>query len=268
MSFPEPPAAPAPAYTVGPPKVGPGQPAKLRGHLSRRLGWTFLGASVALLIAGLVVLGMNRLDEINGFHRLPYPAGGALTLDGTGKWVIYLEAVDAGPFTRAPFNVEVTAPTGRPVPTEYYGHPGAGQRPSTFTYSYKDNQGVAVYQFVAQSAGSYDIEPQHLDFLSSDTAYLAIGRDIRTSTTVGNALTASGLLALLAATVLLIVGFAKKTRHKKEILGPPDNFGGAARSHAPPPPYGGALPPPGYNAPPGSPPYPGAPPPGPPPVIR
>jgi hypothetical protein len=195
-----------------------------------------------LIAAGAAVIGTKSLGKVNGFHRIAYPQGGTVNLDGSGKWIIYLEASNADSLSRIPFQVQVATQSGNQLPVQYYGNPGTGQKVSKFTYDYNGHHGIAAYQFSVPAAGTYIIRGQGLPLPSG--ADLAVGRDITTSTVVGGALIGGGVLFAVAAIVLLIVGYVKRSRHKNELRA--GGFGAPAWGV----PGGYAAPPPGYGAPP------------------
>jgi hypothetical protein len=252
---------PAPGQPAYPPAPGPvaGDPGKvrLRGRIPRILGWVFLALAIALFAAGAAVIGTKSLGKVNGFHRIAYPQGGTVSLDGSGKWIIYLEASNADSLSRIPFQVQVLAPSGNQIPVQYYGNPGQGEKVSKFTYDYNGHHGIAAYQFNAPVAGSYQIRGAGQPLPPG--ADLAVGRDITTSTVVGGALIGGGVLFGIAAIVLLIVGYVKRSRHKNELRagafgapawGVPGGYAGPPPGYTPPPGGYGAPPSGGYGAPP------------------
>jgi len=251
MSYPPPPSYPPAPQS---PQAGP-----LRGRTPRRLGWIFLILAVVLIVVGVVVFAKKSFGKVNGFHRVDFATGGQVHLDGTGKWVIYLEEKNADSVSRIDFNVSVTDPSGAPVQGTFYGNPGRGEKIKKFTYDYNGHNGVAAYQFTVHQAGTYTIKPLAAGSVKPD-AKLAIGRDITAGTTAGALILFGGILFLVAAIVLLIIGFVKRSRHKKELqsysaggygqpaYGAPGGYPPPGYGQQPPPPgYGQQPPPPGYG---------------------
>lgn len=237
----QPPAYPQPPSGYGAPPPGP---VRLRGRTPRILGWIFLALAIVLFVVGGVVAATKSLGKVNGFHRVSIAAGGGtVTLDGTGKWVGYYEASDvSNSIDRIPnIRILITSPSGATVPFKPYGNRSDG-KVKKLTYDYNGHKGAAAFQFTADEKGTYQIRLQAEEQLPSD-AQIAIGRDIETGTIVAGILIVLGILAIIAAIVLLIVGFVKRGRHKRELqsgfyVGAPPGYGG--------PPPGGGGPPPGY----------------------
>ena len=180
------------------------------------LGWIFLVIAVAGFVAGGVVLGTKSFGKVNGFQRVDFTSGGTVHLGGTGKYVIYLEGSNVDSLKRVPFTVEVDGPSGQRVPFTYYGNPGPGDKVTRFTYDYNGHHGIASYQFNATAAGDYALRAAGTSDVPAN-AKLAVGRDIKKDTAVGGVLIGVGVLALVVAIVLLIVGYVKRGRHKREL---------------------------------------------------
>lgn len=248
MSYPNPPDQPPafqPAY--GPPPW----PAHLRGRVPRLLGWIFLALAIVLFVVGGVIIATKSLGKVNGFHRISFSSGsGSATLNGTGKWVGYYEADNiSNDTTRIPsFQVTVVGPSGTAVDVQPYGNRSDGKVKKLY-YDYNGHKGLAAFQFTASQTGRYQIKVVPGASVASG-ADVAIGRDIETGTVVGGLLIGLGVLALVAAIILLIVGFVKRGRHKRQLQSAPYYGGGYGNPPPPPPPgYGGYGPPP--PAPPG-----------------
>src|SRR4051812_40287502 len=253
MSYP-----PPPAYPPAPGSEEAGQ-VRLRGRTPRLLGWIFLAVAGAALVAGWIVNANQSFGKGDGFQRVSFASGaGTVNLDGTGKWVGYYEASNvSSSISFVPnFRIEMTAPSGVNVNLENYGNRSDGSI-KKLTYDYNGHKGVAAFQFTARQAGQYQIRLQDVGSLPPD-ANVAIGRDIAGGTMVGALLIVVGVLFLIAAIVLLIVGFVKRSRHKKELQSgpkwgtwgaPAPAYGGAPQPYPPPPGYGDPhQPPPGYGA--------------------
>jgi hypothetical protein len=228
------------------------------------LGWIFLGVAVVAFVIGGVVLGTKSLSQVNDFQRVSFEQGGPVQLDGTGKWVVYLEAGNVDSLQRIPFRLAVSGPSGLPLRVAYYGDPGPGEKVHKFTYDYNGHTGIAAFQFTVTTPGQYTLRAQAVEPVPSD-ARLAVGRDIAGSTIVGALFIVAGVVFAIAAAVLLIVGYVMRSRHKAELRAgqywggaPPMTYGqgygpqpafGVPQGYPPPPP--GYGPTPGYGAPPG-----------------
>lgn len=246
MSYPPPPSYPPAAQ---PPQSGP-----LRGRTPRRLGWIFLILAVALFVVGGVVLAKKSFNEVDKFARVAVP-----TSDGTihlkaGKNVAYYEAkgVDSGIDSVPAVGVAIKSPSGKvQTLSKPYGGRSDG-KVKIFTYDYHGHHGVALYEFTAPETGTYEVATQPTAQTAPD-AKIAFGKDIANSTIAGALLIVGGVVFLIAAIVLLIVGFVKRSRHKKERQSyPAGGYGqpayGAPGGYAPPPQgYGQQPPPPGYG---------------------
>jgi hypothetical protein len=253
MSYPNPPGQP-PAF---PPAPGYGQqpaPVRLRGRIPLLLGWIFLALAVVGFVVGGVVIGTKSLGKVNGFHRVDFAGGGGtVQLNGTGKWVGYYEAsnVDSSISSIPDFTVTVTGPGGAPVSLQRYGNSSNGTI-KKFTYHYNGHRGVAAFQFTAGQAGGYQVQLQAGSNVP-DGADVAIGRDIAGGTIAGGLLIVIGVVSLIAAAVLLIVGFVRRGRHKRELQAAAQYWGGPPPGYGPPqqgypaPSGWGQQPPPGYG---------------------
>src|SRR4051794_37284479 len=128
MSYPPPPSyPPAPqASSAGP----------LRGRTPRRLGWIFLALAVVLFVIGGVVLAKKSFSKVNDFERVPFAAGGTVHLNGTGKWIVYLEEAKSDSISKIDFTVVIADPAGAQVRPVFYGNPGPNDKIKKFTYDY------------------------------------------------------------------------------------------------------------------------------------
>jgi hypothetical protein len=252
MSYPNPPGPPS-AYPP-PPSGGlsaqPGGP--LRGRIPRRLGWIFLVVAVGLFVGGGIVLATKSVGAANKFQRVDVPTTtGSVTFKNTGKFVAYYEAkgVDSGIKQVPAVGVALQSPTGKiqTLTTPYGGR--SDNKIKILTYDAGSHHGVALYQFTITESGTYRVATQPTSDTATD-AKIAFGKSIATGTVTGALLIVGGVLFLIAAVVLLIVGYVKRARHKNELQsgqfygGPPPGYPGQQ------PPFGGP-PPPGYGTPPG-----------------
>lgn len=261
MSYPPP---PSPAYPPGP-GMPPGK-VRLRGRIPRILGWTFLGLAVVLFIVGIVVVGTKSLSKVNGFQRVPVPTDNStVRFDSTGTYVAYYEASDVDSSIREvpAVVVAIQAPNGdvQRITHGYKEH--SDGKIDIFTYDYNGHKGVGLYQFNITQTGVYHVATRPTPSTAPD-AQIAFGRDISGGAVAGGVLIIIGIVFGIAAIVLLIIGYVKRSNHKGELQrgqywggvpapaygGQPPAGYGAPQGFAPPP--GGYQPPPpgGYQPPP------------------
>lgn len=229
MSYPPPPQS---AYPPAPgPGPGPGK-VRLRGRVPRILGWTLLAIAIVLFVVGIVVVGAKSLSKVNGFQRISFTSGQGTVNLNTGKYVGYYEASDVSDSIKfvPQFQAAVHGPNG-PVSLERYGDRGDGTI-KKFTYDYSGHKGVAAFQFNAPVAGRYTVQLREIDNLPSG-ADVAIGRDIAGGAIAGGILIIIAVVVGIAAIVLLIVGYVKRSNHRAQLRqeqypgGPAPAYGGA-----------------------------------------
>jgi hypothetical protein len=248
MSYPPPPAYPPAPQS--PPDAGP-----LRGRTPRRLGWIFLALAIILFVIGAIVVAKKSYSEVKTFQRVSIADGsGSVNVDRTGKWVIYYEASNVNSsFKRIPDITVLVTTSSKPVQLSTYGKRKDG-KVDRLTYDYNGHKGAAAAEFQASDKGTYQVQVRANETLPSG-ADLAFGKDIKGGTVAGGALIVGGVVCLIVAIVLLIVGFVKRARHKSERQAAMSGYGQPAYGA----PGGYPPPPPGYGPPQG---YPQQPPPG------
>lgn len=169
---------------------------------------------------------------------------GTISFDNAGNYVAYYEAHDISSSTKIvpPVRVAIQSPTKtvRELTTPYGGRSDGKIKP--LTYDYDGHHGVARFQFKITEKGTYQVEVQGGPGVATD-ADIAFGKSIAGGIAVGAVLVIPGVLLLIAAVVLFIVGLVKRSGHKKELAGGP--YGGGAPF--PPP---GRQPPGAWPAPP------------------
>ncbi|WP_375485375.1 hypothetical protein [uncultured Jatrophihabitans sp.] len=241
MSYPPPPGQPG--YPSAPPASTPSGKTRLRGRTPLRLAIAFFVVAVALFVVGGIVLAKKSLGKVDDFQRVSIASGsGTITLNGTGKWIGYYEASNVdNSIERIPsIRVALTDSSGKAVKLESYGN-RSDDKVDKLTYSYNGHHGAAALQFDTTSKGRYRVQVQAEQSLPSD-AKLAFGRDIKKGTVAGGLLIVGGVLFLIAAIVLLIVGLVKRSRHKGELArtggGYGAGYGGPPANYPPPGGYG------------------------------
>jgi hypothetical protein len=255
MSYPPP---PSPAYPPGPGAPPPGK-VRLRGRIPRILGWTLLGLAVALFIAGVVVVGTKSYSKVNGFQRVPVPTNNStVRFDHPGKYVAYYEAsdVDSGIREVPAVGVAIQAPDGTVTRITHGYKEHSDGKIDIFTYNYNGHKGVGLYEFNITQTGVYHVATRPTPSTASD-AQIAFGKDISGGAVAGGVLVIIGIVFGIAAIVLLIIGYVKRSNHKGELQRGQQYWGGV-----PTPAYGGqpsggygapqgfAPPPPGFQPPP------------------
>jgi len=209
MSYPPPPSYP-PASQA--PPAGP-----LRGRTPRRLGWIFLGLAIVLFVVGAVVIAKKSLNEVDKFQRVSVPASNVTVHLKKGKNVAYYEApgVDSGIDSVPAVGVAIQSPGGKEqILHKPYGGRSDG-KVKIFTYDYHGHHGVALREFTAPETGTYQVLTRPTAQTASN-AKIAFGKDISSGTIAGALIIVGGVVFLIVAIVLLIVGFVKRSRHKKE----------------------------------------------------
>jgi hypothetical protein len=237
-------------------------------------GYWVAGAILVLGCGGavvwFVVAIIGLVDAPNDFARFDVPGSAVVALDD-GDWMIYHEYPGANSSSyRIPPSVDVTGPTGRPVSVR----PVSG----SYTYDIGGHDGVAIYEFTANDAGSYTIDAQTVgEPLGRGADGIAIGRPMFGASQLGSILGSMGLggAALVIGLIVLIVtivrrGNARRARRPPiapygapayglSTYGQPAPYGQAPPSWPPPQPQAGWPPPVAQPAPPApsSPPGPG-----------
>jgi hypothetical protein len=241
MSYPPPPSA---AYPPAPGQSAPPQKVRLRGRIPRILGWTFLAVAVALFVVGLVVVGTKSLSKVNGFQRVPIPTDNStVTFNAAGKYVAYYEAPSVNSDIREvpAVGVAIQAPNGTVTRLTHGYKEHSDGKIDIFTYDYNGHKGVGLYEFNITQTGKYRVATRPTTSTAPD-AQIAFGKDISGGAIAGGVLIIISIVIGIAAIVLLIIGYVKRSNHKGE-LQRGQYWGGA-----PAPAYGGQ---PGYGTPPG-----------------
>ena len=181
---------------------------------SRLSVWVLLGAAAAAVIAGAVVLATTSGTSIADFQRIPFTAGQRSVQLAGGRWVGYYESRTLTPTRPAvpDFRPLIRDPRGAQVNIENYAAPG-GRQPG-LTYDKDGHRGIAVFQFEAPQAGSFEVRLQFAGAMPPG-ADVAIGRDLAAGTSTprsGVVLVAVGGLGLVLAVLLLVAGHRRRDR--------------------------------------------------------
>ena len=238
------PMTPAPS-NGGPDAVPLAAPrAKIRpGRIWYLVGLLVLLGGVAWLVVGLV----SVFSHVNSFARVAVPAGGQVSLDHSGGYVIYYEGPGAQSGRIPAFQVRVTpASAGAAVRS-------LGTYNGSLTYSNGSHQGSAVLTIQVTHPGRFTVE-------TPGGTGLPAGSDLAFGDSFGGGLVASivgGVLLILAGLAVLIVIFVIRLVKTNRVKSAAAQQPGSGWS-----PPGSGWSPPGAQPPPGPQPPPGAPPPG------
>jgi hypothetical protein len=267
MSYPPPPGQ-YPPPPPPPPGQQPGQYAVvsglpvLRGRTLRRVGWSLLLASIVLFVVGGVLYETTALSKVKDFQRVQLSPGGTSPIIATGsgtvhlskgKVVVYYEASGANDLKNhipVPYS-ELTSPSGQKIQTyTLYGGGDVRQNKKikdSLNYSKDGHDGVAVLQFTAPETGDYQVTVDLIGSTAKPGADAAFGPDIDTQSNVALTLVGVGMALFIGAVVVLIIGYVKRRRHKKEITQHGYVVALQPGQQPPPPPGYQPPPPPGYD---------------------
>lgn len=220
-NFPPPPPPygsqpPPPPY--GAPVPAPAGKVKLRGRIPLRLAAIFGVIGLALAITGIVLIVNSPLSKTGDFPRVAINEQTSVRLERTGGYVIYFETPSGGSHS-ANIQVQVLDPSGDPVGLKRYGN--------TLTYDVDGRHAEAAFTFRASESGRYEVNSSSSD--APGGAQLSFGESVANGI-VGGVLTfIPGLLLVIVAVILLIVGLVRRSRHKRELAsayrgGPGPNY--------------------------------------------
>jgi hypothetical protein len=205
-------SAPAPQHSGQPPPV-PDQPpviaATSTGRPRVRPGRVWYLAALAVLLGGVawIVFGLISVDhQVDSFPRVPLPAGGTVTLDHNGGYVVYYEGPGASAGRIPTFNARVSpaappAAVGSPHPYT-----------ASVTYSFARHQGRAVLTLQVTHPGRFLVEPSGAPAVPGGSD-LAFGSSIA-GRIVGTVLPSIGLI-FLGIIGAIVVGIVRITRVRR-----------------------------------------------------
>ena len=256
------PAQPIPSA----PMLGPRGKVRLRGRRLLRLSLIFLILGVAAFAVGIVIGVSKSLDKVDNFKRVAAVADGSQTVDltHTGKYVVYFESSSIVDHPTAVELIEIrltpTSGGAAITPSTAYGDL-SGNKIRILTYNRDGHRGVAMWQFDVTQTGTYKVQSNPSADVPSD-GMLAFGPDIAGGVVAGGLLILLGVLLLITALILFIIGLVRRSGHKNQLktmaiyqgagYGPPGGFpppgfapGGYAPAGFSPPGFGPAgFPPP------------------------
>jgi hypothetical protein len=196
----------------GVPQAGgqfPSQPPIIAGTGTRpsriRPGRIWYLVPVLLILGGIawVVFGFVSLsNKVDSFARVPLPAGGTVTLNHSGGYVVYYEGPGANSGQIPSFNVRI-APAAEVGSLQSYG--------SSVNYTIGSHQGRAVLTLQVKHLGKFLVEASGAGAATVGSD-LAFGQSIGGSI-VGIVLPTIGLIFLgVASWILLFVIRLTRTR--------------------------------------------------------
>jgi len=183
-------------------------PAKIRpGRI-----WYLVGLLVFLVGVGWVYFGLTSVvSEVNSFPRAPIPAGGQVSLDHSGGYVVYYEGPGAQSGQIPAFRVRVTPASASAAVQSLAPYDG------TQTYGIGSHQGSAVLTLQVTRPGRFTVEtpgaagvPAGSDLAFGDS----IAGGILGPILIGVLLILAGLAALL---VIFIVRIVKTNRARSPV---------------------------------------------------
>jgi hypothetical protein len=199
----------------GPADGGPGAvplaaapPAKIRpGRI-----WYLVGLLVFLGGAAWVYFGLTSVvSEVNSFPRAPIPAGGQVSLDHSGGYVIYYEGPGAQSGRIPAVRVRVTPASASAAVQSLTPYNG------TQTYGIGSHQGIAVLTLQVTRPGRFTVETPGATAVpaGSDLAFGdSIAGGILGPILIGVLLILAGLAVLL---VIFIVRIVKTNRARSPV---------------------------------------------------
>ncbi len=203
-AFPPVPPAPVPQAPITPPDE-----AKRPSAVGYFAG---AGVMVAGIVAGIVllVIGFSSVAHTFTFPR-QVDSSGAITIDRTGPYIVYVIRPDPGNAYVPLYNPSVTV-TGPDGSTLYTGLYGGGRSSSSAQY-----KAEAVATFTADDLGTYHVSAASLR--SGDSLGVGDGRKVQTGTIAWGFVV--GGLGFLVGLVLIIVTAARRHRAKPYPMVPP-----------------------------------------------
>lgn len=184
--------------------TGTGQPRVRPGRIWYLAGVVLLLAGVAWLVFGFVSLS----SKVDGFARVPLPAGGTVTLDHSGGYVVYYEGPGAASGRIPSFDVRI-APVAPPAAVGSLRSYAA-----SVTYTIGSHQGRAVLTLQVVHPGKFLVEPSGAAAVAGGSD-LAFGSSIAGSI-VGTVVLSIGLIFLgIAVTIILFIIRLTRTRRAR-----------------------------------------------------
>jgi hypothetical protein len=170
----------------------------------------YLGAALLVLggVAWLVFGFVSLSSKVDAFSRVPLPAGGTVTLDHSGGWVVYYEGAGATTGQIPGFDVQIrpAAPPAAVGSLRSYA--------ASVTYTIGSHKGRAVLTLQVVRPGKFLVVP------SGGTA-VAGGSDLAFGSSVAGSIVTTALLSIgliflgVAATIILFIIRLTRTRRAR-----------------------------------------------------
>ncbi len=198
----------------------PQAPPRLRGRRPIQVGIALVVAGLALAVVGGVFSSANADRKVPGFQRVALAdRTGTVTFRSAGGYLAYYESSTVSAHTKSVPVIAVTLTneaTGQQMTLDrLYGQRADGTF-KALRYDYKGHKGLATWQFHIDQAGAWKVELGPNPGAAAD-AQVAFGKSIAQGVVVGAILILVGVLAVLGGLITLIVGVAKRRRHKREL---------------------------------------------------
>jgi len=215
-------------YPATPPAGGvyPGYPAaqpprRTRGTRAVQVGAILMAAGIVIAIIGSVIGSKTSDSKVNGFQRVQLAdKTGTITFKNSGGYVAYYESKSVTDSTnqKVPLiEVTLTPTSGQPLPlTTPYGNRSDGKI-KYLHYDHDGHKGLAMWQFHIDQSGTYKVDLQDRSGVAASDAGVAFGKSIASSQAATAIVFGFGGLLLVAGLIVLIVGFVKQRRHRREL---------------------------------------------------
>jgi hypothetical protein len=200
-----------PEYGGQPPPaagIGPGRARVRPGRIWYLAAVLLFAAGVAWLVFGFVSLS----NKVDGFSRVPLPAGGTVTLSHSGGYVVYYEGPGATTDHIPGFDVRIV-PAAPPAAVVRHG---LRSYTASVTYTIGAHQGRAVLTLEVAHPGRFLVEP-------SGATAVAGGSDLAFGSSVAGGIVTTVLLSIvliflgIAAAIVLFIIRLTRTRRARAL---------------------------------------------------
>jgi hypothetical protein len=193
-----------------------------------QVGAILMAAGVVIAIIGGLIGGKTSDSKVNGFQRVQLAdRSGSITFKNSGGYVAYYESKSVTDSTnqKVPLiEVTLTPSGGQPVHlTTPYGNRSDGKI-KYLHYDHDGHKGLAMWQFHIDQSGTYKVDLQDRSGVAASDAAVAFGKSVASAQAATAIVFGFGGLLLVAGLIVLIVGFVKQRRHKRELRA---GYGGA-----------------------------------------
>jgi hypothetical protein len=161
-----------------------------------RPGRVWYLAALAVALGGVAWLAFGLISinsQINAFPRAPLPAGGAVTLNHGGGYVVYYEGAGAASGLIPSFHVQIVPASASAAVDSHSLQPYT----ASVTYTFGSHQGRAVLTLQVTRPGRFLVEP-------SGAPAVAGGSDLA----FGSSIAGGIVSAVLVSIALILIGTA------------------------------------------------------------